>query len=127
MIALPFQEYCSPEVLTGNKYFGPEVEMWSLGILLYTLEFFQNPFRTPQETVHADLEIPWKISDGMFQVISWLLNPNPQYRATIKDIARHWWVIQPVDPTKYKFREVVRNSGKELGDKGLADGRMQKA
>lgn len=61
-------EYCSPEVLTGNKYFGPELEMWALGILLYTLEFWSNPFKTPQETVHAELEIHHPISEGLFQV-----------------------------------------------------------
>ncbi|KAI6216740.1 PAS domain-containing serine/threonine-protein kinase [Aphelenchoides besseyi] len=103
-------EYCSPEVLTGNKYLGPEVEMWSMGILLYTLVFFQNPFRTPQETVHADFEIPWTISDGLFQVISSLLTADPKHRATITATKTHWWVRQTVDTSRYKFREVVRNS-----------------
>ncbi|KAI6190754.1 PAS domain-containing serine/threonine-protein kinase [Aphelenchoides bicaudatus] len=103
-------EYCSPEVLTGNKYFGPEVEMWSLGILLYTLVFFSNPFKTPQETVHAEFEIHHPISEGLYQVINWLLNPDPRRRATITETANHWWVAQPADPTKYRFREVVKNS-----------------
>lgn len=62
-------EYCSPEVLTGNKYLGPELEMWSLGILLYTIVFFENPFRTAQETVQAELELPWNISEGLYQVL----------------------------------------------------------
>ena len=56
-------------VLTGNKYLGPELEMWSMGILLYTLVFFENPFRSPQETVRADVELPWDISEGLYQVL----------------------------------------------------------
>jgi PAS domain-containing serine/threonine kinase len=34
-------EYCSPEVLEGNPYEGPELEMWSLGVLLYVLVYHQ--------------------------------------------------------------------------------------
>ena len=34
-------EYCSPEVLEGNPYEGPELEMWSLGVLLYVLIYHQ--------------------------------------------------------------------------------------
>jgi serine/threonine protein kinase len=30
-------EYCPPEVLEGLSYKGPEVDCWSLGVLLYTL------------------------------------------------------------------------------------------
>lgn len=37
-------EYCSPEVLAGNKYHGPELEVWSLGVTLFVLIFFENPF-----------------------------------------------------------------------------------
>ena len=34
-------EYCSPEVLEGNPYEGPELEMWALGVLLYVLVYHQ--------------------------------------------------------------------------------------
>ena len=46
------------------RYAGPELEMWSLGVLLYTLIFFENPFRTAQETVRAELDMPHEISEG---------------------------------------------------------------
>lgn len=38
--------------------------MWSLGVLLYTLVFFENPFRNPQEIVHGTVEFPWDVSEG---------------------------------------------------------------
>jgi PAS domain-containing serine/threonine kinase len=110
-------EYCSPEVLAGNKYLGPQLEMWSLGILLYTLVFYENPFRTAQETVRAELDLPWDISEGLFQVVSWLLQPDPTLRATVTDIKQHWWVQQKVDARKYKFQELLRNCGNYLGVK----------
>lgn len=73
--------------------------------------FYENPFRTAQETVRAELELPWDISEGLFQVISWLLQPDPALRATVEDIRQHWWVVQQVDLRKYKFQELLRNCG----------------
>ncbi|VDO37970.1 unnamed protein product, partial [Onchocerca flexuosa] len=104
-------EYCSPEVLKGNKYRGPELEMWSLGILLYTLVFFENPFRSLQEAMHAEIELPWEVSEGLFQVIAWLLQRDPQLRATIRNISNHYWVKQSVDLRKYRFQDVLKKYG----------------
>ena len=104
-------EYCSPEVLTGTKYLGPELEMWSLGVLLYTLVFYENPFRTVEETIQADMELPWSISDRLYELLSWLLQPTPQHRATITDVSHHWWVNQKIDLRNYKFQDILKNSG----------------
>uniref|UniRef100_A0A914HV33 Protein kinase domain-containing protein n=1 Tax=Globodera rostochiensis TaxID=31243 RepID=A0A914HV33_GLORO len=102
-------EYCSPEVLNGNKYLGPEVEMWSLGILLYTLVFFENPFRSSHEIVHAEIALPRDISEGLYQVLSLLLQPDPRSRASVGEIKRHKWLTQRVDPRVYNFKEVLKN------------------
>uniref|UniRef100_A0AAF5PLR4 Protein kinase domain-containing protein n=3 Tax=Wuchereria bancrofti TaxID=6293 RepID=A0AAF5PLR4_WUCBA len=101
-------EYCSPEVLRGNKYRGPELEMWSLGILLYTLVFFENPFRSLQETIRAEIKLPWEVSEDLFQVIAWLLQRDPQFRATVRDISNHCWVKQSIDLRMYKFQDVLQ-------------------
>jgi serine/threonine protein kinase len=83
--------------------------MWSMGILLYMLVFFQNPFRNAQEIVQAEIELPWDISEGLFQVLSWLLLPDPKRRATVGEIKRHWWVTQRVDPASYSFKDILKN------------------
>ena len=48
-------EYCAPEVLIGEKYAGPELEMWSLGVLLYVLLFGEHPFFDIEETIRYNL------------------------------------------------------------------------
>lgn len=58
-------EYCAPEVLMGNPYRGPELEMWSLGVTLYTLIFEENPFCELEETVEAVTSPPHPVSDGL--------------------------------------------------------------
>ena len=44
-------EYCAPEVLVGERYAGPELEMWSLGVLLYVLLFGEHPYYDIEETI----------------------------------------------------------------------------
>jgi len=58
-------DYCSPEVLAGNKYAGPELEMWSMGVTLYILIFFENPFMDIEDTIRALLIFPKALSIGM--------------------------------------------------------------
>ncbi len=44
-------DYCSPEVLQGNRYRGPELEAWTLGVLMYTMLFAEMPFDGVEDTV----------------------------------------------------------------------------
>ena len=57
-------DYCSPDVLLGNKYFGPELDVWTCGIALYTLVFSENPFVDAEETIECILKPPFKVSKG---------------------------------------------------------------
>lgn len=39
--------------------------MWSLGVLLYTLLFSENPFCGVEEILEAKLKPPFPLSEGM--------------------------------------------------------------
>lgn len=56
--------------LFGCSYEGPELEMWSLGVLLYTLLFSENPFCGVGEILDAKLKPPFPVSPGML-LCSW--------------------------------------------------------
>lgn len=46
------------------SYRGPELEMWSLGVTLYTLIFEENPFCEVEETMEAVIHPPCLVSQG---------------------------------------------------------------
>lgn len=46
------------------RYAGPELEMWALGVTLYTLVFVENPFYDVDETIQGALDPPFEVSPG---------------------------------------------------------------
>jgi len=47
------------------RYRGPEQEIWSLGVTLYTLVMRENPFESIEDTIKADYSIPLDVSIGL--------------------------------------------------------------
>ncbi|XP_015203435.2 NUAK family SNF1-like kinase 1 isoform X2 [Lepisosteus oculatus] len=89
--------YASPEIVNGRPYQGPEVDCWALGVLLYALLYGSMPFdsenyRTLTEQIsQAKYKKPQCPSDAC-GLIDWMLTVTVEKRATIEDIANHWWV-----------------------------------
>lgn len=59
-----------------SRYEGPELEMWSLGVLLYTLLFSENPFCGVEEILNAKLRIPFLLSLGIHPTHFSLVSEN---------------------------------------------------
>ncbi|XP_044074602.1 PAS domain-containing serine/threonine-protein kinase [Siniperca chuatsi] len=100
-------EYCSPEVLQGNPYEGPELEMWSFGVLLYTLLFSENPFCGVEEILDAKLKPPFPLSTDLHDVLSGLLHNDPAKRMTLDQLLLQSWISQPISLAEYSWTEVV--------------------
>ncbi|XP_064154243.1 NUAK family SNF1-like kinase 1 isoform X2 [Anguilla rostrata] len=89
--------YASPEIVKGLPYQGPEVDCWALGVLLYALVYGSMPFdgadykALTQQISRAHYRRPQPPSDAC-ALIDWMLTVKVEERATVEDIANHWWV-----------------------------------
>lgn len=101
-------EYCSPEVLAGNKYAGPELELWSLGITLFVIMFFENPFLDIEETLRAEVCIPNWVSGELCSLLSRMLDKNPKTRCTMRQLQADPWMKQEINGAAFNFNAVVQ-------------------
>lgn len=100
-------EYCSPEVLAGNKYAGPELEIWSLGVTLFVLIFFENPFLDIEETLRAELNMPHSVSPALENVLFSMLDKNPKTRCTMNELMKDEWITQEINSANFNFSWIV--------------------
>ncbi|ORX84169.1 kinase-like protein [Anaeromyces robustus] len=58
--------FASPEIVKKKAYRGPEAEIWSLGVLLFTIVFGENPFQNKDEIMEGKYIFPSKIDPGKY-------------------------------------------------------------
>ncbi|XP_056132604.1 5'-AMP-activated protein kinase catalytic subunit alpha-2 isoform X1 [Lampris incognitus] len=89
--------YAAPEVISGRLYAGPEVDIWSCGVILYallcgTLPFDDEHVPTLFKKIRGGVfYIPEYLTRSVASLLMFMLQVDPLKRATIKDIREHEW------------------------------------
>ena len=102
--------YAAPELFQGKKYNGPEVDVWSLGVILYTLVSGSLPFdgqnlkELRERVLRGKYRIPFYVSTDCENLLKRFLVLDPSKRSTLEAIMSDRWpnltILQPTSPRK---------------------------
>ncbi|XP_030070008.1 MAP/microtubule affinity-regulating kinase 3 isoform X1 [Microcaecilia unicolor] len=90
--------YAAPELFQGKKYDGPEVDVWSLGVILYTLVSGSLPFdgqnlkELRERVLRGKYRIPFYMSTDCENLLKRFLVLNPIKRGTLEQIMKDRWI-----------------------------------
>ncbi|GAA5853398.1 hypothetical protein JCM8547_002439 [Rhodosporidiobolus lusitaniae] len=92
--------FAAPELLNAKPYTGPEVDVWSFGIVLYVLVCGKVPFDDQSmPALHAKIkrgqvEYPPWLSSECKSLLSRMLVTVPAQRATLAEVLNHPWMVK---------------------------------
>ncbi|KAL7126899.1 hypothetical protein ABFS83_14G217400 [Erythranthe nasuta] len=108
--------YMAPEVLKRN--YGPEIDVWSAGVILYILLCGVPPFwaETEQGVAQAIIRSaidfkrdPWpKVSDNAKDLVKKMLDPDPTRRLTAQQVLEHPWLLNAKKASNVSLGETVK-------------------
>ncbi|GAX75727.1 hypothetical protein CEUSTIGMA_g3170.t1 [Chlamydomonas eustigma] len=108
--------YVAPDMLCGS--YGPEVDIWGCGVLLYVLLAGYTPFdgKTDNEIFEQILSCPldlksapWpKISKSAKDLIRKMLTRDPKRRIHVDQVLHHPWLKEQIDVVSSEPQVLVR-------------------
>ncbi|XP_072997955.1 calcium-dependent protein kinase 2 [Typha latifolia] len=114
--------YIAPEVL--KRKYGPEADIWSVGVMLYILLCGVPPFWAESEhgifnailRGHIDFTTdPWpNISSGAKDLVRKMLNSDPKQRLTAFQVLNHPWIKEDGEAPDTPLDNAVLNRLKQF-------------
>lgn len=125
--------YAAPEVISGKLYAGPEVDVWSCGVILYVLLVGRLPFDDDyipalfKKIAAGNFHIPGYISPGAARLIRAMLQVHPVHRITIGEIREDPWFTKNLppylEPPPEEFIATGVDPNKAIDSRNLAPGK----
>ncbi|KAI4498062.1 hypothetical protein M0802_006886 [Mischocyttarus mexicanus] len=90
--------YAAPELILGKKYLGSEVDIWSMGVILYALLCGFLPFddnsieNLYKKILSGKYDEPSWLSSSSKRLIRAMLQRDPKKRITIQELCNHPWI-----------------------------------
>uniref|UniRef100_A0A6M2DUG2 non-specific serine/threonine protein kinase n=1 Tax=Xenopsylla cheopis TaxID=163159 RepID=A0A6M2DUG2_XENCH len=117
--------YAAPEVISGKLYAGPEVDIWSCGVILYallcgTLPFDDEHVPTLFRKIKSGIfPIPEYLHKSVVSLLCQMLQVDPMKRAAIDDVKTHEWFQK--DLPAYLFPSPVEQDSSVIDTIAIAE------
>ncbi|KAK3719238.1 Protein kinase [Vermiconidia calcicola] len=125
--------YAAPEVISGKLYAGPEVDVWSCGVILYVLLVGRLPFDDEyipalfKKIAQGNYHTPAYLSPDAVRLMKRMLQVNPVNRITIQEIRQEPWFTQDLaeylQPPVEEFLETGIDPNRAIDPHSLAKGK----
>ncbi|XP_076325650.1 serine/threonine-protein kinase SIK2-like isoform X2 [Tachypleus tridentatus] len=115
--------YAAPEVFEGKNYIGPEVDIWSLGVVLYVLVCGTLPFDGSnlqvlrEHVLSGRFRIPYFMSSECEHLIRRMLILEPKKRYKVEHIKQHKWMQMEISPS-FQHSFPANNDNREEAKRG---------
>ena len=106
--------YASPEVISGKKYDGNLIDIWSSGIILFAMLCGHLPFEGLtnkiifKKIIKCKIDYPKHLSNISLDLLKKILVNNPEKRITLSEIKKH--------PFYLKGKEIFKKINPSLFD-----------
>jgi len=90
--------YAAPELFQDDHYFGPSVDIWALGVLLYFMVTGHMPFKgstvaaLKKSILDGQFEVPSYVSNDCTDLIKSVLRRKPGWRLSMEQIKSCDWL-----------------------------------
>ena len=90
--------YAPPEVISNKNYDGMKADIWSLGVVTYTMSTGNLPWTDAnqpelfKQITEADIDIPDQLSPPLKQFLSMMLQKDPEKRPTTYELLEMPWL-----------------------------------
>lgn len=108
--------YAPPEIINNDEYDGKKSDVWSLGVVLYTMATGSLPWTETNQTQlfqqirEAEIMIPTRLNPALRDLLRLMLQRDPAHRPTTREILDHPWLSESVDCDPIGSKKMTRTS-----------------
>ena len=105
--------YASPEMVSGQRYNGYMIDVWSTGIILFAMVCGYLPFEDNDNVIlfakilKCKIHYPKTMGSLTLDLMKKIITPDPKKRITLEQIKQHPFYLKGKDLFNKKFPELI--------------------